>query len=42
MPMIGYVRVSTGDQDTALQRDALEKAGCDKLFEDRASGAKAE
>ncbi len=42
MPMIGYVRVSTGDQDTALQRDALEKAGCDKLFEDQASGAKAD
>lgn len=33
----GYARVSTVDQDEALQRDAL--AGCDRLFVDKASGA---
>jgi len=37
----GYARVSTGDQTTDLQRDALEKAGCDRIFTDVASGARA-
>ncbi|KPX46940.1 hypothetical protein ALO68_200200 [Pseudomonas syringae pv. helianthi] len=40
--LIGYVRVSTDDQLLDLQRDALEKAGCERVFEDTASGAKAE
>lgn len=36
---IGYARVSTNQQDTALQTDALNAAGCKKLFEETASGA---
>jgi DNA invertase Pin-like site-specific DNA recombinase len=37
---IGYARVSTLDQNLDLQIDALEKAGCDRVFQDRVSGAK--
>lgn len=37
----GYAKISTNDQTTSLQKDALEKAGCDRIFTDVASGAKA-
>ena len=42
MALIGYARVSTAEQDTALQTDALRKAGCERIFEDTISGAKSE
>jgi len=37
--LIGYARVSTLDQNLALQRDALTEAGCTKLFIEQVSGA---
>lgn len=42
MMLVGYARVSTDDQNLNLQRDALQLAGCEKIFEDQISGAKAE
>src|SRR5689334_6977272 len=39
---VGYARVSTFDQNLDLQKDALSRAGCEKIFTDTMSGAKAE
>ncbi|WP_299072651.1 recombinase family protein [Accumulibacter sp.] len=38
--LIGYARVSTRDQKPHLQLDALQEAGCERVFEETASGAK--
>lgn len=39
---VGYARISTADQNLDLQRDALAKAGCERIFEDQASGSRAD
>lgn len=36
---VGYARVSTREQDAAMQAEALAAAGCEKIFEETASGA---
>ena len=41
MSLIGYARISTAEGRQVLDRqlDALNEAGCERVFEDRASGA---
>lgn len=41
MAKIGYIRVSTNDQNTDLQRNALISAECEQIFDDKMSGTKA-
>jgi DNA invertase Pin-like site-specific DNA recombinase len=41
MTDVGLARVSTLDQDPGLQLDALARAGCDQIFEERVSGVSA-
>jgi DNA invertase Pin-like site-specific DNA recombinase len=38
--LVGYARVSTTDQNLDLQTDALQAAGCERLYTDTVSGAK--
>lgn len=40
--LIGYARVSTDDQDHALQMDALRAVGCERIITETASGARAD
>ena len=39
---IGYARFSTGDQNLNLQMDALNKIECNKIFNDKMSGARSD
>jgi DNA invertase Pin-like site-specific DNA recombinase len=38
--LIGYARVSTGDQDLTGQRSALKEVGCKRIYEEKVSGAR--
>lgn len=40
--LLGYARVSTGDQHIDLQMDALRAAGCERIWTETASGARAD
>ena len=38
--LVGYARVSTDDQNLALQHTALKQAGCKRIYEEKVPGAK--
>ena len=37
--LVGHARVSYRDQDLTLQRTALKQAGCNRIYEEKVSGA---
>ena len=40
--LVGFARVTSQEQDFALQLDALKTAGCNRVFEEKASGEQRE
>ena len=38
--LIGYARVSTQEQDNSVQIEAIKKAGCELIFEEKISGGR--
>jgi len=40
--LVGYARVSTGEQNLDLQLDSLKQMGCEEIYTDEISGAKSQ